>query len=55
MYGNRFNSFGALHNADENYTWYGNGSFRTTGSQWTDDYMLRSFGIMEGIILEKIS
>lgn len=53
MYGNRFNGFGVLHNANENYVWYGNGSYRTTGDNWTYDYMLRPVAIMENIILEK--
>ena len=53
MYGNRFNSFGALHNADENYTWYGNTSYRTTGDKWTDGYMLRPVGIMSDVVIEK--
>lgn len=55
LYGNRQNVFGTLHNADENYTWYGNGSYRTTGWQWTDNYMLRDTGIMSHIIIEKSS
>ena len=54
MYGNRFNSFGMLHNANENYTWYGNGSYRTTGDDWTDDYMLRPVGVMEEIKIESL-
>ncbi len=53
MYGSRFNSFGALHNADENYTWYGNTSFRTTGDKWTDGYMLRPVGITSEVVIEK--
>ena len=52
LYGNRFNGFGVLHNANENYVWYGNGSYRTTGKDWTYDYMLRSTGIMSDIIIE---
>ncbi len=54
MYGNRFNSFGVLHNADENYTWYGNTSYRTTGEKWTDKYMLRPAGIMSPIKICRI-
>ncbi len=54
LYGNRFNSFGVVHNANENYTWYGNGSYRTTGDNWTYDYMLRSVGIMSDIEIEKV-
>lgn len=53
MYGNRFNGFGMLHNANKNYVWYGNGSYRTTGEEWTYDYMLRSIGIMSDIEIEK--
>ena len=46
LYGNRFNGFGSLHNANTNYTWYGPDSFRTTGENWTDGYCLRPVGIM---------
>lgn len=54
LFGNRFNAFGALHNANENYLWYGNGSYRTTGEEWTDNYMLRSFGIFDEVLIECI-
>ncbi len=53
LYGNRFNGFGAVHNANENYVWYGNGSYRTTGKEWTDSYMLRPVGIMSEIEIER--
>jgi len=53
LYGNRFNAFGMLHNAVENYVWYGNGSYRTKGAQWTYDYMTRPVGIMSDIVIEK--
>lgn len=53
LYGNRFNSFGMLHNANENYTWYGNSSYRTDGSDWTYDYMLRPVGIMSDVLVER--
>ena len=46
LYGNRFNGFGTLHNANPNYTWYGPDSFRTTGENWTDGYCLRPVGIL---------
>ena len=55
LYGNRFNSFGTLHNANDGYVWYGNGSFRTTGDEWTDEYRLRPVGIMSNILIEKVS
>lgn len=52
MYGSRFNGFGMLHNANENYVWYGNGSYRTIVREWTYEYMLRPMGIMSGIEIE---
>lgn len=52
LYGNRFNAFGMLHNANQNYVWYGNSSYRTTGNEWTDYYMTRPVGIMSGIEIE---
>ena len=33
-YGNRFNSFGTLHNCNDEYKWYGPDSYRTRGSEW---------------------
>lgn len=49
MYGNRHNCFGPIHNANENYTWWGPDSFRTKGEIWTDGYCLRPVGIFSGI------
>lgn len=53
LFGNRQNVFGTLHNADDNYTWYGNGAYRTRGSQWTDSYKIRESGIMSEIVIER--
>lgn len=52
LYGNRFNGFGTLHNANENYVWWGPNSYRTTGDDWTDAYMLKKVGIMDAIEIE---
>ena len=49
VYGNRFNGFGTLHNADDEFKWYGPDSYRTSGSQWTDTYMLRPMGILSAV------
>ncbi len=46
LYGNRFNGFGTLHNADEKFQWYGPDSYRTKGSQWSDTYQLRQVGVL---------
>ena len=40
-FGSRFNGFGTLHNANPNYKWYGPDAFRTTGDEWTDNYLVR--------------
>lgn len=45
LYGNRFNAFGTLHNADKNFVWYGPDSYRTHGDAWTDCYMVRPVGM----------
>ena len=39
--GSRYNGFGTLHNANPNYMWYGPDAFRTTGDDFTDNYLLR--------------
>ncbi len=50
-YGNRFNGFGTLHNADSDYRWYGPDSYRTYGSQWTDSYLVKPLGILSSVYL----
>lgn len=51
VYGNRFNAFGTLHNANDEFKWYGPDSYRTTGSQWTDSYLLRPMGILTNPVI----
>ena len=52
-FGNRFNSFGTLHNCNEEYKWYGPDSYRTRGSEWSEAWCLRPFGILSRVeILE---
>lgn len=46
FFGNRMNTLGQLHNTDDNIPWAGNGSWRTKGRFWTDEYMLYPTGIM---------
>lgn len=52
LYGNRFNGFGTLHNANENFVWYGPDSYRTEGDDWTDCYLVRPVGIMAAVEIE---
>ena len=53
LYGNRYNGFGMLHNANDAYVWLGPDSYRTTGSDWTDSYRLHSVGVLEAVELEQ--
>lgn len=53
LYGNRFNGFGTLHNADEDFVWYGPDSYRTEGDDWTDCYLVRPVGIMAAVMLSE--
>ncbi len=53
LYGNRFNTFGTLHNCNDEYKWYGPASYRTQGSEWSENWCLRPFGIFSRVeILE---
>lgn len=54
LIGSRFNGFGTIHNANEQYTWYGPDSYRTKGKDWSDDYLLRPFGIMKAPEIERV-
>lgn len=49
--GSRFNGFGTLHNANPNYMWYGPDAFRTTGDDWTDNYLIRPSYLLSPIEL----
>lgn len=48
-YGNRFNSFGTLHNCNDEYKWYGPDSYRTRGSEWSETWCLRCFGVLSRV------
>lgn len=53
LYGNRFNGFGTLHNANDDFVWYGPDSFRTEGDDWTGCYRLRPVGLMAAVEIQK--
>lgn len=53
LFGNRFNGFGTLHNANDNYIWYGNDSYRTTGDEWSDLYLVRPVGLLSAVEIEQ--
>ncbi|MCL2501052.1 MAG: hypothetical protein FWE90_12075 [Defluviitaleaceae bacterium] len=45
-YGNRVNTFGALHNANVTETWFGPDAWRTTGTAWSYEYRVKPTGIL---------
>jgi hypothetical protein len=45
-FGNRVNTFGALHNANENLTWFGPPAWRQTGASWSYEYQFKPMGIL---------
>ena len=46
MFGNRANSFTALHNCDDKCSWFGPNAWRTTGKRWSYEYRLRPTGLL---------
>lgn len=54
LYGNRYNAFGHIHNADKEHRWIGPDCWHTEGSGWTYEYMLRPMGILSAPIVNKI-
>ncbi len=50
-FGNRFNGFGTLHNANDEFRWYGPDAYRAGGTQWTDSYLVRPAGVLSRVNL----
>jgi hypothetical protein len=48
-YGSRQNAFGALHNANDDFKWYGPDSYRTSGDEWSESYRIRPVGILSRV------
>lgn len=46
-YGNRINTFGTLHNSDEKLTWVGPQAWRSTGHDWSYEYIVKPTGILK--------
>lgn len=47
LLGNRYNSFGALHNCDLLASWHGPNGWRTDGAAWSYEYNLKPTGILK--------
>lgn len=50
-YGNRVNTFGAVHNCNETFWWWGPESWRTTGAEWSYEYHLKPCGILKSPVI----
>ncbi len=46
LFGNRANAFGPVHNTNENNSHHGPNSWRTDGSHWSYEYVLRKIGLL---------
>ena len=46
LFGNRYNSFGALHNTVSSQRWKGPEHYRTTGNSFSYEYQLKDMGIL---------
>ena len=46
-YGNRLNTFGALHNSNETHHWHGPDAWRTGGAWWCYEYRTKPTGILK--------
>ena len=51
LFGNRHNSFGALHKVNDGDLWYGPPAWRSTGAGWCYEYRTRPLGIMKSPII----
>lgn len=47
LFGNRINSFGAVHNCDQTCIWQGPDAWRFTGDRWSYEYNLKPMGILK--------
>ena len=53
-FGNRVNTFGAIHNSDDSVGWFGPNQWRTDGCQYSYEYQLRKVGLLAAPKLYKL-
>lgn len=46
VFGNRVNTFGCLHHADERVLWIGPNTWRSEGDRWAYEYQLKPMGLL---------
>ena len=52
IFGNRSNTFGAVHRVCEGNNWLGPDSWRTSGDEWSESYRLTPFGILSAPVIQ---
>lgn len=52
LFGNRFNSFGAVHLTDEKHLWHGPDAWRSNSCRWSYEYVLRPVGIRAAPVIK---
>ena len=52
LYTHRFNSFGAVHNADSALGWHGPDSWRTKNESWSYEYRLKQVGVLSTPVIK---
>ena len=52
IFGNRSNTFGAVHRVCEGNNWLGPDSWRTSGDEWSESYQLIPFGILSAPVIQ---
>ncbi len=52
LYTHRFNSFGAVHNADAALDWHGPDAWRTKEEKWTYEYRLKEVGVLSAPVIK---
>jgi hypothetical protein len=52
LFGNRHNSFGALHNCDREFSWFGPSAWVTRGDSFSYEYNLKELGILRSPVIE---
>ena len=47
VFGNQINTFGCVHNCNEQLQWFGGGAWKTKGDGWAYEYQLKRCGILK--------
>lgn len=50
-FGSRVNTFGPIHHADPQLRWVGPAAWRSSGAEWSDEYLLKPTGVLSAPIL----